>query len=91
METEERGNEREEKFSVLLEDAFPKTRLGRALRPLLFVYIYLFIYFLFRAMCAAYRSSKARGGIRPVDEAYATATTAQDLSFICDPHCSLQQ
>ena len=44
-----------------------------------------FVFLFFRAAPAAYRSSHARGPI------YATATAKQDLSCICDPHCSSQQ
>ena len=44
----------------------------------------LFIYFLIRAVPAAYGSSQARGWIRATSAAHTTATVTWDLSHICD-------
>ena len=50
-----------------------------------------FLLFPFMAEPAAYGSSWARGRIKAVAEAYATAMATLDLSRICDPCHSLQQ
>ena len=52
---------------------------------------YLFTYFiflLFRASPAAYGGSQARSPIRATAPAYTTATTASDLSHVCNLHHS---
>ena len=45
------------------------------------VYMYIYICF-FKATPVVYRSSQAMGQIRVAPEAYATAATTSDLSFI---------
>ena len=50
--------------------------------------ILFFFFFLFMFIPVAYGSAQARGGIRTSAEAYATATS---VSWICEPHHSLQQ
>ena len=52
---------------------------------------FFFFFGLFRAKPAAYRGSQARGPIRAVASAYATATATQDLSHVYDLHHSSQQ
>ena len=48
------------------------------------LFIYLFVLCLFRAAPAAYGGSQAKGPIRAVAAAYATATATQDPTRICD-------
>ena len=50
-----------------------------------------FVCFVFTVAFAAYGSSQARGRIRAVPEAYATAMATQHPSLICDLSHSLQQ
>ena len=47
--------------------------------------------FFLKATPIAYGSSQARGQIWAAAEAYATAMAVQDLSQICDLHCSSRQ
>ena len=55
------------------------------------LFIYLFIYCLFRAAFAAYGSFQARGPIRAAAASHTTATAMRDPSRICDLHHSSEQ
>ena len=56
-----------------------------------FLFFFLFFFLLFKAAPVAYGSSSARGLIRAVTTAYATATAMPDPSHVCNLHHSSRQ
>ena len=77
------------------QESFPEERIQSKVDTWLFIlFIYLFICFyfyflLFRATLVAYGGSQARGRVRAT--AFATATTTQDPSCVCNLHHSSRQ
>ena len=83
-------------FSVLLLDIhiashFFATEQQHICPTHLYMYMYNFVCFFFRATLMAYRSFQAEGPIRAAAAVCATATAMPDLSCSCDLHCSSWQ
>ena len=74
--------------SSILREGLGKRIFGLELG---FYFFNLFIFYLFRAIPAAYGSAQSRGQIRAAATACTTATATQDPRHICDLYHSSQQ